>query len=197
MSKTTAYPRLRAWDRCPLCPDPKPRGALACVRCTDARGIGAGDDDPYADKVFATAEATLIRASRAFERSILRRVAAVAATLAVIVCLLPSGASARGRHHAHHRGGHHYVCGITQARYFGLRDPDFALALHWATLPHTDPHPGAVVVQRRAGRAEGGSPGGHVSRIVEVTGRCRAIVTDDRGTYSRDICRALVAYVQP
>jgi hypothetical protein len=78
-----------------------------------------------------------------------------------------------------------------------LRDPDFALALHWATLPHTTPHAGAVVVQTRRGRALGGGPGGHVSRIVEVLGECRAIVADARGQYSRDICRNTIAIVQP
>jgi len=89
-----------------------------------------------------------------------------------------------------------FNCGRTQASFFGL-GPAFNLALHWATFPHTSAHPGAVVVQRRAGRALGGGPGGHVSRIVQVIGQCRAIVADDRGTHQHDICRNLVAYVQP
>jgi hypothetical protein len=108
---------------------------------------------------------------------------------------------ARGHHHGYgyhtHYAHHgHFICGATQAAYFGLSSA-FNLALHWATLPHTSAQPGAVVVQRRAGRALGGGPGGHVSRIVSVLGECRAVVTDDRGTYTRDICRNLVAYVRP
>ena len=117
---------------------------------------------------------------------------------ALVVAALP----AQARQHAHHhwRGqhwhGHAFNCGRTQAAHFGL-GAAFNLALHWAVLPHTSAHPGAVVVQRRAGRALGGGPGGHVSRIVSVQSHCRAIVTDNVGTYSRDICRNLVAYVSP
>lgn len=37
----------------------------------------------------------------------------------------------------------------------------------------------------------------HVEGLVRVSGHCRAIVTDNRGTYERDICRNLVAYVLP
>ena len=119
---------------------------------------------------------------------------------ALVVAALP----AQARHYAHHYWharhwhvhGHGFNCGRTQAAHFGL-GPAFALALHWAVLPHTSAHPGAVVVQRRAGRALGGGPGGHVSRIVSVQSHCRAIVTDNVGTYSRDICHNLVAYVQP
>ena len=130
---------------------------------------------------------------------------ALAATLAV-ASSLPASAGYwnfsvphRAHHwhtHAHRHNGHGFNCGRTQAAYFGL-GPAFALALHWASLPHTSAHPGAVVVQRRAGRALGGGPGGHVSRIVSVQSTCRAIVTDNSGTYSRDICRNLVAYVAP
>jgi len=71
------------------------------------------------------------------------------------------------------------------------------LALSWASFPHVAAAPGVVVVQRRKGRALGGSPGGHVSKIVSLVGPCRAIVNDNRGTYERDICRGLVAYVSP
>ena len=95
-----------------------------------------------------------------------------------------------------HRSFGHFICGLTQRLHFGL-GPEFNLALHWAVLPHVGAQPGAVVVQRRAGQALGGGPGGHVSRIVSVTGQCRAVVTDDKGTYERDICRNLVAYVMP
>ena len=95
-----------------------------------------------------------------------------------------------------HRHRHGFICGLTQRMYFGL-GPEYNLALNWARLPHTSPHPGAVVVQRRSGRALGGGPGGHVSRIVSVVSQCRAVVTDDKGTYERDICSRLVAYVEP
>ena len=135
--------------------------------------------------------------------------AALAATLAVATSLPASAGywnfAQTQPHRAHHwhtyahrhvRGGHGFNCGRTQAAYFGL-GPAFALALHWASLPHTNARPGAVVVQRRAGRALGGGPGGHVSRIVSVQSTCRAIVTDNSGTYSRDICKNLVAYVAP
>ncbi len=127
---------------------------------------------------------------------------ALAATLAVATSLPASAgywnfsAQAHRAHHWHRHSGHGFNCGRTQAAYFGL-GPAFALALHWASLPHTNAHPGAVVVQRRSGRALGGGPGGHVSRIVSVQSHCRAIVTDNSGTYSRDICRNLVAYVAP
>lgn len=96
--------------------------------------------------------------------------------------------------HRARRGG--FICGLTQRLHFGL-PPKFNLALAWAELPHTFAAPGAVVVQRRKGRALGGGPGGHVSRIVSVVGQCRAVVTDEKGTYERDICKNLVAYVRP
>ncbi len=108
----------------------------------------------------------------------------------LVICFVlatTSMAEARGRH---------YICGLVQRLHFGL-GPAFNLALHWATLPHTSPRPGAVVVQSRRGRALGGGPGGHVSRIVTVLSSCEAIVTDDRGTHRRDICRRLVAVVDP
>lgn len=89
-----------------------------------------------------------------------------------------------------------FDCGRVQRAYFGLPEK-FNLALNWATLPHTTPHPGAVVVQRRKGRALGGGPGGHVARIESVVDACHAVVTDEKGTYTRDICKNLVAYVNP
>lgn len=93
---------------------------------------------------------------------------------------------------ARHR---HFVCGATQRAYFGVGSN---LALDWARdFPHVQAQAGAVVVQRRNGRALGGGPGGHVSRIVQLTGQCRAIVADEKGEYERDICSRLVAYVMP
>lgn len=88
-----------------------------------------------------------------------------------------------------------FRCGATQRAYFGVGSN---LALDWAKdFPHVSAQPGAVVVQTRKGRALGGGQGGHVSRIVQLTGSCRAIVADDRGQYERDICSHLVAYVMP
>jgi hypothetical protein len=116
----------------------------------------------------------------------------IAAT--IMLLLLPVSAQARPHHHHRHYG---YICGLTQARFFHLDEKKYALALNFADLPHTDAHPGAVVVQRRAGRALGGGPGGHVSRIVQPVSQCVAIVADEKGTYKRDICKNLVAYVQP
>jgi hypothetical protein len=105
--------------------------------------------------------------------------------LAAIACLAGSPAQA-----------HHFVCGLVQRLHYNL-PPKYNLALAWAGLPHTYAHAGAVVVQRRPGRALGGGPGGHVSRIVALRGQCRALVADERGTYERDICSRLVAYVSP
>ena len=89
-----------------------------------------------------------------------------------------------------------FDCGRVQRAYFGLPQK-YNLALNWAGLPHTYAGPGAVVVQRRKGRALGGGPGGHVSRIERMVDNCHAIVTDEKGTYTRDICKNLVAYVNP
>jgi hypothetical protein len=89
------------------------------------------------------------------------------------------------------------ICGAVQMRHFGIQDQSFRLAKHWAVLPHTSAHPGAVVVQSRRGSDSAGHPGGHVSRIVSMRGNCRAVVSDSRGTYERDICSRLIAYVDP
>ena len=102
--------------------------------------------------------------------------------------LLSTAAEARG-----------FNCGRYQCQLSGITHcGPLALALEWARhFPRTSAHPGAVVVQRRNGRALGGGPGGHVSRIVSMQGTCRAVVKDERGTYERDICSRLVAYVEP
>lgn len=90
-----------------------------------------------------------------------------------------------------------FNCGRYMSRVFHL-PKQIALALEWAKrFPHTTARPGVVVVQTRKGRALGGGPGGHVSKIVSLTSPCRAIVNDNRGTYERDICSRLVAYVDP
>lgn len=96
------------------------------------------------------------------------------------------------------RIGRGFSCGLYMRQQFGGRyGSSFNLALSWAGLPRTSPTPGAVVVQRRKGRALGGGPGGHVSKIVSVIDACHAIVHDNRGTYRRNICKNLAAYVRP
>ena len=97
-----------------------------------------------------------------------------------------TSADARGR----------FICGAVQASYFGTGSN---LARQWATdFPHTStPAVDVVVVQARAGRALGGSPGGHVSRIVQPISECRALVADEKGQYVRDICKNRIALVVP
>jgi hypothetical protein len=90
-----------------------------------------------------------------------------------------------------------FTCGVTMMRITGQRDPRLALARSWLKFPRTSAGPGAIVVQSRPGRALGGGPGGHVSKILELRGSCRALVRDNRGTYERDICRRLLGYVRP
>ena len=53
------FPRLRAWDQCPLCGNAKPRGGLCCWECFNSRGIDVGDADPWAEARFACAELAL------------------------------------------------------------------------------------------------------------------------------------------
>lgn len=93
-----------------------------------------------------------------------------------------------------------FNCGKWMCRHVGVANcGSLALALEWARkfqrVAH--PAPGLILVQRRKGRALGGGPGGHVSKIVSVTGNCRAIVRDNRGQYERDICKNRVALVSP
>ena len=40
------FPRLRAFNVCPLCSGAKPRGALSCWQCWNSRQPDC-DDDPY------------------------------------------------------------------------------------------------------------------------------------------------------
>lgn len=85
------------------------------------------------------------------------------------------------------------ICGLVQMAHYGIHDRSFALARHWLVFPRTTPHPGAVVVFSRGhdGRS------GHVARIVSVHDRCSATVTDEKGTYERDICRRQLGVVDP
>ena len=116
----------------------------------------------------------------------MRRLALLGVAVAAVLVAVSTAASAA------------YICGAVQMRHFGMHDKNFRLAKNWARLlPHTTAHEGAVVVQYRRGRDSAGNPGGHVSRIVSMRGSCRAIVADEKGQYERDICRALIAYVDP
>ena len=90
-----------------------------------------------------------------------------------------------------------FICGATQMAHYGITDTKYRLARNWADMPHVSAQPGAVVVQTRRGRALGGGPGGHVSRIVQPISECRAIVADEKGQYERDICKNRVALVVP
>ena len=83
-------------------------------------------------------------------------------------------------------------CGWYMGRVTGHTDRSLWLAQNWARrFPRTAARPGAVVVWSRGGSK------GHVAKIVSMQGRCRAVVHDNAGTYSRDICRRVIAYVQP
>lgn len=120
----------------------------------------------------------------------MRRLIAACALACAFFVVVVSNAEARQRPV---RG---FTCGIFMSRHTGA--PYTPLALDWARkFSHVSAREGAVVVQRRKGRALGGGPGGHVSQIERMTGQCRAIVRDNRGIYERDICRGLVAYVMP
>lgn len=109
----------------------------------------------------------------------------------VLASTLTTFAEARGRCDGIHR----CTCGSTQARHFGL--PRFVnghnlwLAVEWVrAFPHlATAQPGAVMYQH------GGGPTGHVSRIESVLGPCRAMVTDERGTYERNTCSRGATFV--
>ena len=68
--RKTDFPRLRAFDVCPLCGNAKARGALACWPCFNSRGLEAGDHDPWAEARFAKAELALESAGTTLARKI-------------------------------------------------------------------------------------------------------------------------------
>lgn len=83
-------------------------------------------------------------------------------------------------------------CGWYMGKITGHTRRSLWLAQNWAReFPRSAPRPGAVVVWNRGGNR------GHVAKIVEMSSsnRCRATVHDNRGTYQRDICRGVMAYV--
>jgi hypothetical protein len=116
--------------------------------------------------------------------------------IAIVVALLFSIATADAKS---------FACGAVQRAYFCKHQgvclsKDYNYSLAWADLPSAYPAPGVVVIQRRKGKASDGKlPGGHVSRIVRLKDgdSCHATVTDEAGTYERDICSNLVGYVRP
>lgn len=112
----------------------------------------------------------------------------VVAAMAV-AALMVSPASAK---HYRHSGGacdgiHRCICGSTQTAHFGLprmyNGHNLWQAVEWTkAFPHTSIHVGAV------GYQHGGGPTGHVFRVAAYAGGCRATVTDEKGTYDRDVC---------
>lgn len=96
------------------------------------------------------------------------------------------GNSAR-RHHAH-RGGscdgfQRCRCGTTAARHFGLpyayKGFNLKMASEWArAFPHTSFHVGVAGVKPH-----------HVLAVVGGSSCASATVSDDAGTYQRNVCR--------
>jgi hypothetical protein len=87
-------------------------------------------------------------------------------------------------------------CGVTAARAHGLplnyKGYNLKQASQWKrAFPQTTPRPGVVVYQRGLG------PTGHVSTIQSVVDRCEAVVSDEKGTYHRNICRGGAVYLDP
>ena len=117
--------------------------------------------------------------------------------IACLVALIVFSGTAEARNRRGSCDGiHRCRCGSTQANYFGLprvyKGFNLWRAVEWKrAFPRTTAHAGAVMYQH------GGGPSGHVSRIVEVTGKCRAIVADDAGRYERNLCIRGAIFVDP
>lgn len=107
----------------------------------------------------------------------------------VLTALLTVPAEARSRSSCD--GIHRCRCGSTQAAYFGLprmyRGFNLWLARDWPrAFPRTRAHAGAVGYQP-----------GHVFRYIRPGSRPgRAIVSDDKGTYERNIRGAIFVSVR-
>jgi hypothetical protein len=123
--------------------------------------------------------------------------------LALAALLLAIPAEAR-THHSHykysHRGGgscdgiHRCRCGSTQTAHFGLprnfNGHNLWRAVEWVrAFPRTTVHAGVV------GYVNHGGPSGHVFRVVQPLGNGQAVVSDDKGTYTRNISNAI--FVDP
>lgn len=113
----------------------------------------------------------------------------LASLLLAVLVLSLTGASAQARGRL--------ICGQTQMNHFGIKDPKYKLARSWLSFPRSTARPGNVVFQWRNGRDSSGRRGGHVSRIAHVIDRCTAIVVDDKGKYTRNICSRGAVVVDP
>ena len=118
-----------------------------------------------------------------------------------ILALAPTSAFARHHHRAHidangnyasHRGScdgfNRCRCGTTAARLHGLpynyNGMNLKMAREWYGFPHTDFGPGTVAVYPH-----------HVATITAGSNCANATVTDDAGTYQRNVCGA--TFVSP
>ena len=102
---------------------------------------------------------------------------------AALLVLLGGTAEARYRHSGSCDGIHRCRCGSTQTAHFGLpriyHGHNLWLASEWArAFPHTSFHVGVVGVRP-----------GHVLRVVGGSNCSSATVSDDAGTYRRNVCR--------
>lgn len=127
------------------------------------------------------------------------RIMSLATVLLAAMAVTTPAMAYHHRHH-HHRGGkcdgfQACRCGTTAARRHGLpyvyRGINLKQAAGWKQIgtPISTPIPGAVAYWRRGG------PTGHVATIERPIDRCNAVVSDDRGTYQRNICGALLLSV--
>lgn len=120
------------------------------------------------------------------------------AIIAAAMLVTVSTADARPKHHHYHHRHGGLICGVTQMAHFGITNPRYALAKAWLDFKRTFAHAGAVVVSWRPGRDSAGHQGGHVARIERmIDDKCRAMVTDEKGTYERNICKRQLAIVEP
>lgn len=124
----------------------------------------------------------------------LRKITVVLAALVALATLSNTAEAKR-----HYRSGacdgiHRCTCGSTQARLNGFsrmyNGYNLWRAVEWVhAFPRTDAHSGAV------GYVRHGGPSGHVFRVDHVISPGVAMVTDERGTYERNISNAI--FVDP
>jgi len=120
----------------------------------------------------------------------LKRITFVLAAIA----LLGFSTQADARRYGGCDGIHRCRCGSTQTAHFGLprnyNGHNLWRAVEWIkAFPRTDAHAGAV------GYVRHGGPSGHVFRVVQPLGNGKAVVADDKGTYTRNISNA--TFVDP
>ena len=101
----------------------------------------------------------------------------------IMILAAITAADARPRHHGGSCDGiHRCICGSTQARHFGLprifNGHNLWQAVEWArAFPRTSFRVGAVGVKPH-----------HVLRVVGGSDCRSATVSDERGTYQRNVC---------